>query len=88
MASEPFIYTGQWRYDIPRTVTHVILDPSVKKISIDAFRKCTQLMHVELCDGLERIGDGASLAAHHLRASASHPPLELLAITHFAGAHS
>jgi len=56
MASQPFIYTGQSRDDIPRNITHVRIDPSVKSIGPAVFSACTQLMHVELCDGLERIG--------------------------------
>ncbi len=54
-AHEPFIYTGQSREDIPRNVTHVNVDPTVKEIDWKAFEGCSQLRSVELCEGLESI---------------------------------
>ena len=54
-----FIYTGQESGDIPRDVTHVKVHPSVKVIKGSAFIHCSQLMNVELCEGLEKIGNRA-----------------------------
>jgi hypothetical protein len=52
---QPFIYIGQSEDEIPKDVFRVIVDPSVKEIGARAFKKCTRLMNVELCDGLELI---------------------------------
>ncbi len=48
---EPFLYWGQSEEKIPRDVTHVKVDSAVKVIDEDAFRDCSQLMNVELCEG-------------------------------------
>jgi BspA type Leucine rich repeat region (6 copies) len=56
---EPFLYTGQSRDDIPRNVTHVKVDPSVKVIGMRAFSECSQLRNVDLNEGLEQIEAGA-----------------------------
>ena len=55
-SSQPFLYSW-WTQadDIPRNVTHVKVDPAVKVIREQAFVGCTQLMIVELCEGLEQI---------------------------------
>jgi BspA type Leucine rich repeat region (6 copies) len=58
-SSEPFLYTGQSMEDIPRDVTHVKVDPAVKVIGPQAFDHCHLLSSVELCEGLERIEQGA-----------------------------
>ncbi len=59
-SNEPFIYTGQSKEDIPRNVKHVkLVDPAVKRIGKDAFYGCTQLINVELCEGLESIEQAA-----------------------------
>ncbi len=58
-SDKTFLYTGQALEDIPRDITHVIVDPSVKEIGEEAFAGCSQLRNVELCEGLERIGDWA-----------------------------
>ena len=58
-SDETFLYTGQALEDIPRNITHVIVDPSVKEIGEEAFAGCSQLRNVEMCEGLERIGDWA-----------------------------
>ncbi len=52
---EPFLYTGQSSRNVPRDVTHVKVDPTVKVIGKDAFGCCYQLRNVELCEGLEQI---------------------------------
>jgi hypothetical protein len=56
-----FVYHGLKDEVIPKDVTHVILDTSVKVIIARAFAHCMQLVTVILCDceGLEEIGDGA-----------------------------
>ena len=51
-----FLYTGQSHYNIPRNVTHVKVDSSVKMIGEWAFLICSQLSIVELREGLEVIG--------------------------------
>ena len=53
------VYSGQSRGSIPKNVTHVIVDQSVKVIESSAFYGCAQLMRVELNDGLEKIKKGA-----------------------------
>ena len=58
-AIRPFIYTGQGKEDIPRDVTHVKVDPSVKAIRFQAFRGCSRLRTVNLGKALEEIGVGA-----------------------------
>ena len=54
-----FLYTGQARSEIPRDVTHVRIDPTVKKIGNCAFMGCEKLVEVKLCEGLEEIGQAA-----------------------------
>jgi hypothetical protein len=59
-SGEPFLYNGQLEEEIPQTVTHVkVVDPVNKEIGYEAFMSCSQLMSVELCEGLERINEGA-----------------------------
>jgi hypothetical protein len=41
---------------IPKNVTHVKVDPSVKEIHDHAFQRCHSLVEVEFSEGLERIG--------------------------------
>jgi len=54
-----FLYTGQDWTEIPRNVTHVRIDPSVKVVKGSAFNRCSQLVEVELCEGLQAIGPSA-----------------------------
>ena len=54
-----FIYRGQPKSEIPRDITHLRIDPSVKVIGRWAFWHCTQLVEVKLCEGLERIEEHA-----------------------------
>ena len=54
-----FIYRGKGRSEIPWSVTHATLDPSVKVIGDEAFKDCVQLVEVVLCEGLEKIEKGA-----------------------------
>ena len=54
-----FLYTGQPIADIPRDVSHVRIDPSVKLLAVGAFQNCEQLVVVELCEGLLWIGERA-----------------------------
>ena len=63
---EAFIYTGQSRHDIPRDVTHVKVDPSIKVIGRHAFYDFKMLRWVELCKGLEHIDGGAFKACKSL----------------------
>jgi hypothetical protein len=55
ISRETFLYTGQNKEDIPRSITHVRVDPSVIEIGMYAFQNCRQLLSVELCEGLEHI---------------------------------
>ena len=52
-----FLYAGQPIEEIPRDITHLRIDPSVKKIGDHAFMGCEQLVVVELCEGLLQIGE-------------------------------
>ena len=52
-----FLYTGQDRRSIPRTVRHLKIDPSVKEIPENAFRDLEDLIHVAFSEGLEVIGE-------------------------------
>jgi hypothetical protein len=47
--------------DIPRDVSHVKVHISVKMIDHDAFRNCSRLRRVDLCEGLEKLGNGEFL---------------------------
>jgi hypothetical protein len=51
-----FIYNEDTKGDIPRNVTHVKVDPSVKEIDDEAFDECHSLVKVEFSEGLKRIG--------------------------------
>mmetsp|Transcript_29808 Transcript_29808/g.62243 ORF Transcript_29808/g.62243 Transcript_29808/m.62243 type:complete len:858 (-) Transcript_29808:905-3478(-) len=54
-----FLYTGQKWSVIPRDVTHVRIDQSVKVIGAWAFGDCYQLREVEFCEGLVKIENHA-----------------------------
>jgi hypothetical protein len=55
-----FIYDEDTRdAPIPRNVTHVKVDPSVKEIHARAFQDCWSLVEVEFSEGLQVIGHGA-----------------------------
>ncbi len=56
--NEPFLYTGQLR-EIPQNVTHVTVHPCLKVIGEEAFHECSQLVNVELDEGLEQIHEVA-----------------------------
>ena len=64
-----FLYTGQPNSEIPRDVTHVRIDPSVKEIAADAFRDCLQLAVVSIGGGgaLWRIGERAFYSCRLLK---------------------
>jgi hypothetical protein len=47
------------KHEIPRDVTHVKVDPSVKVIGRSAFERCLSFVEVEFSEGLEVIGHGA-----------------------------
>jgi hypothetical protein len=51
-----FIYNKDTKDDIPKTVTHVKVDPSIKEIHACAFENCHSLVEVEFSEGLEVIG--------------------------------
>ena len=59
MVQSDLIYVGQSREEIPSDVKYVKVDPSVKAIDTMAFQECCELIHVELPEGLERIGDNS-----------------------------
>lgn len=54
-----FIYTGQDNADIPRNITHLRIDSSIKTIGEEAFKDCSQLVEVDLCENVEVIEKGA-----------------------------
>ncbi|KAL7542975.1 hypothetical protein ACHAXR_012277 [Thalassiosira sp. AJA248-18] len=56
---ELFLYTGQERATIPKDVTRIRVHSSVKIIPPHAFLEQTKLEVVELCEGLEEIGEHA-----------------------------
>lgn len=58
MASKPFIYTGQ--SDVPRDVTHVIVDSSFKRVGLSLlFHNCAKLMNIKPKKGLKNIDQSA-----------------------------
>jgi hypothetical protein len=61
-----FIYNEDTKYDIPKTVTHVKVDPSVKEIHDRAFKWHQSLVKVEFSEGLERIGSFAFYGCSNL----------------------
>ncbi|KAL7526982.1 hypothetical protein ACHAXR_001741, partial [Thalassiosira sp. AJA248-18] len=55
---EAFLYTGQERDDIPGDVTRIrVVDPSVTRIP--PLQNLSKLEEVELCEGVEEIGESA-----------------------------
>ena len=60
-------YMGQPNSEIPRDMTHLIIDSSVKLIAARAFQGCEQLAEVELCEGLVKIGKGAFKDCKYLK---------------------
>ena len=54
-----FHYTGQAQDEIPRNMTHLIIDASVREIPEDAFQDCRVLVDVEIREGLLVIGECA-----------------------------
>ena len=59
-SSVPFLYIGQTiRGSIPRNITDVTVDPTIKVIKFAAFQGCNELRNVELCDGVQTIDDNA-----------------------------
>ena len=62
-----FLYAGQPIEEIPRDITHLRIDPSVKKIGDHAFMGCEQLVVVELCEGLLQIGERSFSGCKSLR---------------------
>jgi hypothetical protein len=69
--SEPtivFIYSKDTKYErIPKNVTHLKVDPSVKEIVARAFDDCWSLVEVEFSEGLERIGDEGFIDCSNLK---------------------
>ncbi|KAL7527088.1 hypothetical protein ACHAXR_004208, partial [Thalassiosira sp. AJA248-18] len=56
---EAFLYTGQERAAIPDGVTRVRVAPSVTRIPPGLLSSRKKLEEVELCEGLEEIGEYA-----------------------------
>lgn len=54
-----YLYTGSVYENAPANVTHLKIHPSIKVIASCAFINRTQLIHVELNEGLTRIGEVA-----------------------------
>jgi hypothetical protein len=54
-----FIYNEDTKDAMPKNVTHVKVDPSVKKIHARAFQYCWSLVEVDFSEGLEVIGRDA-----------------------------
>ena len=52
----PFIYTGEEGVEVPRDVTHIRVDPSVTVIPDETFQGCTELVKIDLPEGLLTIG--------------------------------
>ena len=74
-----FIYVGQPNSEIPRNVTHVRIDPSVKIIPADAFRNCQQLVELVICEGLEQIGRHAFAGCKSLKRFKAPSTLKVIA---------
>lgn len=51
-----FIYTGEEGVEVPRNVTHIRVDPSVTVIPDETFQGCTELVKIDLPEGLLTIG--------------------------------
>jgi hypothetical protein len=62
-----FIYSKETKDKIPKTVTHVKVDPSVKEIHDGAFKDCHSLVEVEFSEGLEVIGRSAFHECRNLK---------------------
>jgi hypothetical protein len=62
-----FVYKENTKSDIPRNVTHVKVDPSVKEIHAWAFADCQSLVEVEFSEGLERIHCRAFMSCENLK---------------------
>jgi hypothetical protein len=62
-----FIYNKNKKDVIPRNVTHVKVDPSVKEIPDNAFQDCHSLVEVEFSEGLEVIGRSAFWTCTNLK---------------------
>ena len=82
-----FLYTGQPYLEIPRDVTHVRIDPSVKVIDASAFRDCDKLIEVELCEGLELIGEHAFWGCKSLKCMAIPSSVKVIGKHAFHGCH-
>mmetsp|Transcript_1183 Transcript_1183/g.1966 ORF Transcript_1183/g.1966 Transcript_1183/m.1966 type:complete len:483 (-) Transcript_1183:391-1839(-) len=61
-----FVYMGQGSV-VPRDVTRVHVHHSVRVIAARAFSECYKLVEVELCEGLEEIGEHAFCLCPSLR---------------------
>jgi hypothetical protein len=62
-----FIYNEDTKDAIPKNVTHVKVDPSVKEIHDKAFDRCQLLVKVEFSEGLEIIGSMAFCDCQNLQ---------------------
>ncbi|CAJ1941271.1 unnamed protein product [Cylindrotheca closterium] len=63
---EWFIYKGQPIREIPRNVTHVLVDPSMKEIEDGAFKNCKDLLSVVVPSTVLQIGKRAFEGCRHL----------------------
>eukprot|EP00980_Cylindrotheca_fusiformis_P015493 scaffold4376_cov77-Cylindrotheca_fusiformis.AAC.1 len=69
VASKWFVYTNETKKaDIPEeTLTHLLVDSSVREIPDEAFEFCEALMQVQLPETLTRIGNLAFGQCHSLK---------------------
>jgi hypothetical protein len=66
-ASYIFVYTGSNAAEVPKDVTYIRVDPSVKELDARVFKGRGRLAEVELPQGLETIGERAFLYCVSLR---------------------
>jgi hypothetical protein len=62
---EVFVYMGEGGAVVPQDVVRVRVDPSVTSIHRQAFHGRKKLAEVELCEGLNEIGDGSFKWCYH-----------------------
>ena len=72
-----FVYTGGEQV-VPRDVTHVIVDKSVKIIRRGAFDSRRRLVSMEMHDGIEIIEGGAFIYCTSLRGSMELPGVRVV----------
>lgn len=56
---DKFVYNGQPLAEIPRSASHIIIEPSAIAIPSDTFRECAKIVQVEIHKNLKSIGSRA-----------------------------